>query len=196
VCGAYGLDPETPHLLLAALPAWIHVPRARATRPLTRVVELLLAEIDSTQPGASTAARRLLDVLFIHVLRDWLARQPTESRGWLVALRDPALQRVLGAIHADPTRAWSLPVLAREAAVSRATLARRFADDVGEPPLAYVRRWRLTLAAQALRETQRPVAAIAELVGYGSTEAFQKAFSRDRGLSPSADRRAHERPSD
>jgi AraC-like DNA-binding protein len=193
VCGAYGLDPETPHPLLASLPSWIHVPRSRATAGLTGVVGLLLAEIGSEEPGAPTAARRLLDVLFIHVVRDWIARQPTESRGWLVALRDPAMQKALAALHADPARAWTLPALAREAAVSRATLARRFSDDVGEAPLAYLRRWRLTVAAQALRETGRSIAAIAELVGYGSTEAFQKAFSRDRGVSPSAYRRAHER---
>jgi AraC-like DNA-binding protein len=193
VCGAYGFDPETPHPLLAALPAWIHVPRSRATAALRGIVGLLLAEIGSEAPGASTAARRLLDVLFIHVLRDWIARQPAESRGWLVALRDPALQKALTALHADPARAWTLPALAREAAVSRATLARRFADDVGEAPLAYLRRWRLTLAAQALRDTRRSTAAIAELVGYTSTVAFQKAFLRDRGVSPSAYRRAHER---
>jgi AraC-like DNA-binding protein len=193
VCGAYGLDPETPHPLLASLPSWMHVPRARATSALTGVVELLLAEIGSEEPGASTAARRLLDVLFIHVLRDWIARQPAESRGWLVALRDPALQKALAAMHADPTRAWTLPALARVAAVSRATLARRFAEDVGEAPLAYLRRWRLTLAAQALRETAQSIAATAELAGYASTVAFQKAFTRARGVSPSEYRRIHAR---
>ena len=193
VCGAYALDPETPHPLLASLPSWMHVPRARATTALRQVVDLLLAEIGSVRPGASIAARRLLDVLFIHVVRDWIERDPAAARGWPGALRDPALQRALSALHADPTRAWTLAALAREASTSRATLARRFSDAIGEAPLAYLRRWRMTLAAQALRDSARSIAEIAELAGYTSPVAFQKAFVRERGVSPSEYRRAHAR---
>lgn len=189
-CGAYAFDHEAPHPLLAALPPCLHVPAASAPPALRSVVALLSAEIGSDEPGAPTAARRLLDVLFVHVLRAWLARPGATPGAGLGALRDPPTLRALAALHADPARAWSLPRLARAADVSRATLARRFTHHVGEAPLAYLRRWRMTLAAQALRETGLSVPEVAERVGYTSPVAFQKAFTRERQVTPAAYRRA------
>lgn len=186
ICGAYAFDHDDPHPLLAVLPQVMHAPTAGvgATSPLRAVTELLSAEIGSTEPGAETAARRLLDVLFLYVLRDWLSRQPERAAGWLGALRDPATQRALAALHEAPARDWTLPSLARAVGVSRATLARRFTGLVGEPPLAYLRRWRMTLAAQALRERALSLAELAERVGYTSDVAFHKAFTRERGVTP------------
>jgi len=68
--------------------------------------------------------------------------------------------------------------------VSRATLARRFGQLVGEPPLAYLTRWRMDLAARRLRETRDPVKAIARDLGYTSEFAFSRAFTRSRGEAP------------
>lgn len=191
VCGAYGFDDDSPHPLLGMLPEVLHVPCGDVGMPsaLRVVAELLISEIGSSLVGAETASRRLLDLLFIHVLREWLASQPEGAGGWLGALRDPPTQLALVALHRAPARDWSVESLARTVGVSRATLARRFMSLVGQPPLAYLRRWRMTLAAATLRARDVPLQVLAEQVGYHSEVAFHKAFTRERGVTPAVYRR-------
>lgn len=108
---------------------------------------------------------------------------------WLRALRDPAVAGALALLHDRPAQAWTIEALANEVHVSRATLARRFTELVGEPPLAYLTHWRMDLAARRLRETAEPVGAVAESVGYRSEYPFSRAFSRVRGEPPGRYRR-------
>jgi AraC-like DNA-binding protein len=74
-------------------------------------------------------------------------------------------------------------------ALSRSALAQRFAALVGTPPIEYLMRWRILLAAKRLRESRAPVIAIAADVGYESEAAFNRAFKREFGLPPAAWRR-------
>ena len=97
---------------------------------------------------------------------------------------EPAILPALSVLHADPAAPWTVETLAREVSLSRATLTRRFSTLVGEPPLSYLTRWRMELAARRLRETDKAVSAIARQVGYTSEFAFSRAFSRLRGLPP------------
>jgi AraC-like DNA-binding protein len=99
------------------------------------------------------------------------------------------IARALGLIHERPEEPWTIERLAAEVHLSRATLARRFAECVGEPPLSYLTRWRMDLAAQRLRETDEPVETIAAAVGYTSEYAFNRAFRRHRGQPPGRYRR-------
>ncbi len=117
-------------------------------------------------------------------VRSSLAEQESCSAGWLGALRDPQIGASLSRIHADPGRPWTVAMMAREAGMSRAALARRFSEYVGETPLAYVTRWRMEVAARLLRESDQRVYTIAEKVGYESDTAFSKAFRRIYGLAP------------
>jgi AraC-like DNA-binding protein len=87
-------------------------------------------------------------------------------------------------MHADPAAPWTVDLLARQANLSRGTLTRRFSALVGEPPLAYLKRWRMELAARSLRESNDAVGTIAHRVGYESEFAFSRAFSRCRGRPP------------
>jgi hypothetical protein len=109
------LRSEEPHPLLSVVPQILHAPadEVAASSQLRSVVELLAGEIGSPELGSETAARRLLDVLFLYGLRDWLSRQPEPAASWLGALRDPATQRALAALHGAPARDCSLPTLAR-----------------------------------------------------------------------------------
>jgi AraC-like DNA-binding protein len=104
-------------------------------------------------------------------------------------LRDPLLGRALGLLHDAPGRRWTVESLAQAAATSRSRLAERFSSVLGEPPMQYLTRWRMLLAARRLRESRASVAAIAEQVGYESTSAFQRVFSRHMGISPARWRR-------
>lgn len=192
LCAGYSYDAEVAQPLLGLLPAVLHI---ATTAPehgphLRSVLDLLAHETAaSADTGADTAAARLLDLLLIHVVRTWLRAQGTGSDGqppasWLRGLRDPATAQVLTLLHAQPARAWTLEQLAEAAHVSRATLARRFTRHVGEPPLTYLTRWRMDLAARRLRETALPAAVIARDVGYTSEYAFNRAFARIRGCPP------------
>jgi AraC-like DNA-binding protein len=96
--------------------------------------------------------------------------------------------RALKALHARPFVQWTVETLAREVGLSRSALVRRFHRLLGMSP--YLSKWRLHLAAQALREDRENIAAIAEQVGYGSEEAFGRAFTRCFGSSPAAWRKS------
>jgi AraC-like DNA-binding protein len=193
VCAAYDYDAEVAQLLLRALPAVLHVPADPvAGRDVAALVELLAQEVGGGVAGGRSATARLIDLLLIAAIRRWLAAQPAGGTppSWLAALRDPLVARVLGALHERPGERWTLDGLAREAHVSRATLARRFTDSVGEPPLTYLTRWRMHVAAERLKRSDDTVETIAREVGYASEFAFNRAFARHRGAPPGRYRRA------
>lgn len=196
VCGAYRFDRDGPNLLFSLLPPVLHFPASRveAHEPLRATVRLLLSEIDQPEPGSSTLTERLIDALLVYAVRSWLAGQPPGAAGWLGALRDPQIGRVLGLMHGDLRRNWTVEMLARASGMSRAALARRFRRLVGEAPLAYLGHLRMDTAARVLRRTTRPLAGVAADVGYESEFAFNRAFKRHKGIAPGAYRKASARP--
>lgn len=186
LCGAYRFEHEGVHPLLSLLPPVIHIPAnaGHVARSLEAVLHLLVTEYAQPRPGSVTVTARLVDVLFIHVIRCWLEQQPQGSAGWLGAVRDPQVGRALSLMHGEPQREWSLESLAAEVACSRATFARRFRELVGESPLLYLTRLRMDVAARLLRESDQPLVSIAERVGYTSEFAFNRTFHRVRGVPP------------
>ena len=188
LCGVYRFDAGGPHPLLRSLLPLVHVPAlpVRTDRRLARVVELLAAEVVDAGPGAAVVVDRLVDVLFVHVLRTWLEREPDGcTTGWLRSLADREVGLALTRIHGDSSRPWTVQTLAAEVGLSRAAFARRFSALVGEPSLGYLTRWRLTLAADLLDRTDQPLSSVATRVGYASGFALSRAFSRAHGESPS-----------
>ncbi|MFE3105759.1 AraC family transcriptional regulator [Nocardia tengchongensis] len=193
VCGAYELGRRRSHPLLDELPEFIHLPARPGRHPALRAaVDLLAGEIAEPRPGADAAIPALLDTLLLFLLRAWFDEQGDDRTGWAGVFGDPAVAAALHAIHDAPDRAWTVPELSALAGVSRATLARRFTATVGEPPLAYLTRWRMLTAARLLRESDTPLAGVARKVGYQSEFAFAKAFKREYGLAPGQYRRAEE----
>ncbi|GAA2702429.1 AraC family transcriptional regulator [Actinoplanes palleronii] len=182
--GTYQLTGEVSRRLLGALPALLVQPAAATDRTL---VALLTDEMARTDPGQELVLDRLLDLLLISVLRAWLASPA--AGGWHHAHRDPVVGPALRLLHDDHRAPWTVAGLAARAGVSRSLLARRFTALVGEPPMAYLTGWRLTLAADLLREPSATIEAVARQVGYGSAFALSTAFKRERGLSPQDFRR-------
>ena len=183
ICAAYAYDREVVHPLLSLLPPVLFVSGEESARARS-TVHALSEELATPSAGSAIVIDRLIDVLFVHVVRAWVARQNDRGQSWLVALRNPSVARALALMHASPGVAWTIERLAREINQSRATLTRHFTALVGEPPLAYLTRWRIELAARQLRETDDAVGAIAHRVGYTSEFAFSRAFSRLRGQPP------------
>ncbi|HEX6021349.1 MAG TPA: AraC family transcriptional regulator [Solirubrobacter sp.] len=192
VCAGYDYDHDVAGRLLGVLPAVLHVPADPVgERDIAAIVTLLASEVGGAGAGSRAAIARLIDLLLIAAVRSWSRRQQPNGRpSWLVALHDPTIARVLALLHERPAEPWTLERLAREVHVSRATLARRFADAVGESPLAYLARWRMDLAARRLKTSTDSVETIANEVGYQSAYAFNRAFARYRGQPPGRYRRA------
>ncbi|MEU3786788.1 AraC family transcriptional regulator [Streptomyces sp900129855] len=187
LCGAYLLDESRPHPLLQELPELIHLPARQGHLPeLRSAIELLNGELEHPREGADVIVRALLDMLLLYILRTWHDTQATHHRttGWAAALRDPATASALQAIHADPSRQWTVEELAAHAGLSRPALARRFTTLLGQPPLSYLTWWRMTIAARLLRESDAPLATVANNVGYTSEFAFANAFKRAHGTAP------------
>ena len=181
--GTYQLEGEISGRLLRALPPLLVLAADAWETPL---IGLLGEEIVKDQPGQEAVLDRLLDLLLIAVLRTWFARPEAEAPGWYRAYADPIVGPALKALHHDPSHQWTVEELARGAGVSRAALARRFNDLVGEPPMSFLTGWRIALAADLLLEPDATVGSVAAQVGYGSPFALSTAFKRLRGVSPKA----------
>ena len=185
--GTYQLEGDVSQRLLGALPALLVVPAGTLNTPL---VDVLSAEVLRDEPGQEAVLDRLLDLLLIATLRAWFAGPDAEAPSWYRAHGDPVVGRALRMLHHHPAHPWTVAALAKETGVSRAALARRFTELVGEPPMAYLTEWRLALAADLLREPDATVGSVAQQVGYGSPFALSTAFKRHRGVSPRAHRMA------
>ncbi|MEU6852176.1 AraC family transcriptional regulator [Actinacidiphila alni] len=191
LCGNYHLDQARPHPLVSRLPEIIHLPTGHGRHPeLSAAVQLLRAELDNPRIGSDGIVPTLIDSLLLYILRAWLDEQPADTaQGWAAALRDSAVGPALAAIHRSPAAQWTVESLAAESGLSRAAFARRFNALVGEPPMTYLTRWRMTAAAQLLRESDIPLTTVATRTGYGSEFAFAKAFKREFGQAPGGYRR-------
>ena len=185
--GTYESSNDVSERLLAALPPVVLLRAADWTSPL---VPVLADELAKDEPGQTAVVDRLIDLLLVAALRAWFARPEADPPAWYVAQRDPIVGKAIGMLHNHPAQPWTVGSLAAEVGVSRATLARRFTDLVGEPPMSFLTGWRLTLAADLLREPGSTIAAVADQVGYGSPYALSIAFKRAYGVSPKAHRLA------
>ena len=185
--GTYERHSEIGRQLLAVLPRLVVMPADAWDSPL---ISMLGMEIVRDEPGQEAVLDRLLDLLLVAVLRAWFSGHQAEAPGWYRAQGDPVVGKALRVLQNNPAHPWTVANLARETGVSRAALARRFADLVGEPPMAFLTAWRLALAADLLREPGSTISAVAQQVGYQSPFALSTAFKRVRGVSPKQHRAA------
>jgi len=189
ICGFLGFDRGPFNPLLESLPRTIHMPQATRDGVIDELLKLALRESAAPRPGGETILSKLSELLFVELVRQYTASLPPEHGGWLAGLRDESVGRALAKIHERPSHDFSLEELAHAAGVSRSVLAERFADFVGVPPMQYLARWRMQLAATLLSTTQLGVAEVAERVGYSSETALGRSFKRWVGVSPAGFRR-------
>ena len=192
VCGAVRFDHPVADQLVRSLPPLIELsamPGAQAAW-MRSTLMLIAEEARTLRPGGEAVITRLSDILVIQALRSWLESAPAARAGWLGALQDRQVGRALALIHSEPARPWTVASLAAATSMSRSSFAARFTDLVGEPAMRYVTRWRMQVAAQALREADTTVAQVAHRFGYQSEAAFSRAFSRIVGSTPGAVRKS------
>lgn len=186
VGGFFSFEGSQLPAIMSALPPLIHIPRGDGGAPpwLAAISRFLVAEAAQPNPGSSLMISRLIDLLVIRTLRSWAASEANRM-GWLGGLGEERIGRVLSAMHADPFRRWTVQSLAEIARMSRSIFAERFTAAVGEPPLRYLSRWRLTIAADLLRSGGLKVTEAAYQSGYASDAAFSRAFKAHFGYAPS-----------
>ncbi|MQM28213.1 AraC family transcriptional regulator [Glycomyces albidus] len=192
LCMAYELAPNRTHPIIGTLPEFVHLPADPAARPeLAGAIAMLDNELAAELRGGDTLVPALLDAILMYLLRALLGERTAECgfAGWAAALADRSIAAALEAVHAEPARQWTVASLGAVAGLSRSAFSRRFTELVGQPPLAYLTSWRLTVAARLLADTDAPLAVVARQVGYASEFAFAAAFKRDFGLPPGQFRR-------
>jgi AraC-like DNA-binding protein len=186
VCGYLACEARLARILLCGLPPLFKVNIRGATAGwwLENSIRFAVDHAASSRAGSEAVLAKLAEALLVETLRHYLTLLPEGQIGWLAGARDPEIGRVLALIHRHPARPWTVGALAKEAGVSRSVLTERFSHFLGEPPISYLTRWRLRLAAQRLRSTSDGVAQVAFEVGYESEPAFNRAFKREFGVPP------------
>lgn len=179
--GAYEHLSDISDRLLNALPPILSLSHADWESPL---VPLLCDEVTKDEPGQAAVLDRLLDLLVTAVLKAWFAQQDSRRPDWWRYQGDRIVERALAVMHDRPADPWSMEKLAKVSGASRASLARRFNELVGEPPMTFLKNWRMALAADLLCDPDETVTTVAEKVGYATPFAFSAAFKRVRGVSP------------
>ena len=192
VCGYLACSRSLCRPLFEALPRVLRIPigDGQASTLVRELLRVGVRETKLTRPGTQSTLAKLAELVFVEALRHHVEHLPPGGKGWLAAMRDVAIGRALALLHEEPTRAWTVDSLAQEVALSRSLLAQRFSALVGESPMQYLMRWRLALAARALRGGSDAIARVAERSGYETEAAFSRAFKREFGLPPSAWRKA------
>lgn len=183
--GSFAFERVNAPLLLSLLPRRVHIPASegQATR-LGRLIELLAEECAADDPGKDLILQRMLEALLIEALRWQSVGKDGAVAGLLNGMRDPALYRVLQAIHADVRAGWTVAGLATISGMSRSAFSARFGEVMGCAPIEYLARWRIALAKEALVQGTKSLDRIAEEIGYESASAFSTAFRKRLGCPP------------
>jgi AraC-like DNA-binding protein len=186
VCGYMTFDPHLSRPILSGLPPVlkVNIRTDRSGQWLESSILHLVEEAASGRVGSAAMLAKLSEALFVDTLRRYVAGLPEHKTGWLSGARDPIVGKSLGLLHSRVAHPWTIADLADEVGISRSALVERFTRYLSEPPMTYLTRWRLQLAARSLEKTSRGVAEIAAGVGYESEAAFNRAFKREFGKPP------------
>jgi AraC-like DNA-binding protein len=191
VCGYMACDPHLGRPVLTGLPPMlkVNVRTDPSGQWLESSILHLVEEAGSGRVGSEAMLAKLSEALFVDTLRRHIAALPEQGTGWLLGTRDPIVGKSLLLLHRDIARPWTIADLALAVGLSRSALVERFARFLSEPPMTYLTRWRLQVAARALLQTDKSLADISSEVGYESEAAFSRAFKRAFGSPPARYRR-------
>jgi len=186
VCGYMTCDPHLSRPILSGLPPVfkVNIRTDRSGQWLENSILHLVEEAASGRIGSDAMLAKLSEAMFVDTLRRYVATLPEQQTGWLAGARDPVVGKSLGLLHSRMAHPWTIADLADEVGISRSALVERFTRYLSQPPIAYLTRWRLQVAARSLEKTSRGIAEIAADVGYESEAAFNRAFKREFGQPP------------
>ena len=190
ICGHFAFAKDARHPIIDALPTYIHIENYGETAGswLEHTLRVIGQEAGQNNMGSELIALKLSEIIYAQVLRSFLNSDGHNYKG-LAGFSNPAIARVLQAIHQSPEHPWTLVELARVGGLSRTSLANRFSEYMSMTPLAYITQWRMQIARQRLLDSNHPIIDIAEAVGYQSEAAFGRVFKKFFKIGPATYRR-------
>ena len=191
ICGFFACDRRLSAPIIDGLPRVLRVSLGDdpSAQWLRSSVHFSVTETAQPGAGAQSVLAKLSELLFVETIRRYVKQLPDGETGWLAGLRNPHVTKALALLHGRPEYPWTVEEVARKVGLSRTVLAERFLHYLGQPPMQYLTRWRLSLAANSLREGSASIGRVAEQVGYDSEASFTRAFKRAFGLPPATWRR-------
>lgn len=183
--GRFLFDTANEHLLTAMMPPLIHIAAsAERSERIRTLLQMNASEAGATEPGREFVIARLMELLFVDILRDQSRHGAGKHVGLFAGLADPVIARALHVMHGNIAQDWTVAELAKKCGVSRSRFAFRFHDRLGVSPIRYLLDWKMALAKYQLRKGTHSISEIAFAVGFKSVSAFSTAFSRTVGSSP------------
>lgn len=191
VCGFLAGDNLQDNPAISALPALLYLDYREGSSAawFRNTFSYAADEIAGGRMGSETLFAKLSELLFVEAIRHYTESLPEGQTGWLAALRDPFLSRALALLHRTPGAAWTVDELGRKVGLSRSALADRFTQVIGVPPMQYLARWRIQVAARELLNSGKSIPRIAQDIGYETEASFTRAFKRWMGAPPATWRR-------
>jgi AraC-like DNA-binding protein len=188
VCGFLGYRRVEGNPLIDALPPVLHLDtrKSSAAAWIQSSFQFAADETAQGRAGTDSVLAKISELLFVEAIQRYIDALPAAEKGWLAGCKDPFVARALAQLHGAVSEIWTLDRLAHEVGLSRSALCNRFTALVGEPPMHYLTRWRIHLAATLLTSNGAKVSAVARQVGYDSDAAFSRAFKKLTGVAPAA----------
>ncbi|HFF4530402.1 TPA: AraC family transcriptional regulator, partial [Acinetobacter baumannii] len=179
--GVYG------QTIAEGLPKYIVVPShqdGKVAEWIPMTVAAIKLELDQPSLGSQVMLSSVIDLLLVWSIRFWLNKETLNHKSWISALQSPTISKALFLMHSNPTKEWTVEILAKETNQSKSKFSKNFIQLVGTTPINYLKHWRMKLAKQYLIETNKSISQIADLVGYSSPAAFTRSFIQTFGYSP------------
>ena len=188
-CGSMRFNLDPLHPLMSMMPEVMLAGELAQRDPtVPALLEAMEREVTLDRIGACGIMARLADVLAASIIRTWVECGCSDSTGWIAAVRCPKIGKVIAAIHADPERDWSVPLLADVMGASRSSFSEAFTRTMGESPAKYVAKVKMFQARLWIANDGMRIAVAADRLGYDSEASFSRAFKRIIGHPPSAAR--------
>jgi AraC-like DNA-binding protein len=186
ICGHFHFENNNAHPILKNLPPLLHIKKEENSHSpwLSTMLDFVDFESKLPSPGTRTLIKKLTEVIFIQAIRVYLEKN-SQNSSILNLVSDQYISRSIDAIHHHPEKKWTIDELAATAGLSRTVYSKRFKQISGMTPHNYLTHWRMEIACELLKNTDKTTAEIAEAIGYQTNEHFQKAFKKQNGITPS-----------
>lgn len=188
LCGVFQLNNTTRNPLFEALPPILKLTTKHtgenAHPSIKTLINLLLSEITHPSYSHEYIVGRYLELLCAHSIGSYIESNKANSGGWLHAIKNPMVAKVISAVHSQPDYRWSVNTMAELGHLSPSRFAARFSQILGMSPMRYVTQWRMYVAGKLLTLPQSNIEKITSTMGYENVAAFSRAFKRTMGVSP------------
>lgn len=185
LCGVVKIAHPSGVMLINDMPDVIHVKKEQHlfSFMMQGIVDLIFQEAEGDFLGGESVITRLVDILMIQTIRQWVVNSNEYHGKWLKALKDPKIGKALSYLHTYPEKTWTIEQLGKEVGMSRTAFATRFSELVGDTPMSYLTSWRMNLAELRLKSGEKVDLAFIESLGYQSESSFRRTFKKTKGYT-------------